>query len=145
MSRAELLLDNQLCFLVHRLDMAIAARYRPLLKELGLTYPQYLVMLALWEHKTVGIGELCRLLELDTGTVSPLVKRMEASGLVERRRQTQDERAVSVSLTEHGAALEAKAIGVPHRLASCLLSGADEYGELKKTLSTLLDRLRCTQ
>ena len=95
MSRPELLLSDQLCFLVHRLDRAIVDRYRPLLAALELTYPQYLAMLVLWEREEAGIGELCRLLDLDTGTVSPLVKRLEVAGLVERRRKSDDERAVA--------------------------------------------------
>ncbi len=141
MSYPELLLSNQLCFLVHRLDRAIGSRYRPVLEDLGLTYPQYLAMLALWEHRELGIGELCTLLGLDTGTVSPLVKRLEASGLVERRRRAEDERAVSVSLTARGAELEAQARSVPGALASCLLAGEEEYAELKRTFQDLIGRL----
>lgn len=141
MSYPELLLSNQLCFLVHRLDQAIGARYRPILEELGLTYPQYLGMLALWEHRELGIGRLCSLLGLDTGTVSPLVKRLEASGLVERHRRAEDERAVSVSLTARGEELEAQARSVPGALASCLLAGEEEYVELKRTFQDLIGRL----
>lgn len=141
MSDPELLLSNQLCFLVHRLDREIAARYRPMLAGLGLTYPQYLAMLALWERLELTIGELCELLYLDTGTVSPLVKRLEAAGLVERRRRPDDERSVRVRLTDAGTALRDKALGVPGAMASCLLSGAEEYGSLKSTLTGLLARL----
>lgn len=141
MSDPELLLSNQLCFLVHRLDREIAARYRPLLSSLGLTYPQYLAMLALWERGELTIGELCALLYLDTGTVSPLIKRLESSGLVERRRRQDDERSVTVSLTEAGTELRDKARSVPGAMASCLLSGAEEYGSLKSTLTGLLERL----
>ncbi|MFA6505865.1 MAG: MarR family transcriptional regulator [Treponemataceae bacterium] len=145
MSVPELLLSNQLCFLVHRLDRAINARYRPLLGELGLTYPQYLAMLALWEHEELGIGDLCALLDLDTGTVSPLVKRLEASGLVERKRRADDERAVSVRLTAAGRVLEKRAKGVPGTLASCILSSAAEYESLKGTFSTLIERLESSR
>lgn len=141
MSSPELLLSNQLCFLVHKLDRAITAKYRPLLGELGLTYPQYLAMLALWERGELGIGDLCAMLDLDTGTVSPLVKRLEAAGLVERRRRSDDERAVSVRLTEEGRALESRARGVPGALASCILTSAEEYDSLKRTLSALIGRL----
>ncbi len=141
MSEPELLLSNQLCFLVHRLDREIAARYRPLLSSLGLTYPQYLAMLALWERGELTIGELCALLYLDTGTVSPLVKRLESSGLVERRRRPDDERSVVVKLTGDGAELREKALGVPGAMASCLLSGPEEYGSLRATLTGLLERL----
>lgn len=141
MSRSELLLSNQLCFLVHRLDRAIGARYRPLLGELGLTYPQYLAMLALWEREELGIGELCSMLDLDTGTVSPLIKRLEAAGLVERRRRDEDERAVSVRLTPAGRGLEEKALSVPATMATCLLAAEDEYTSIKDLLSTLIGRL----
>jgi MarR family transcriptional regulator, organic hydroperoxide resistance regulator len=141
MSSPELLLSNQLCFLVHRLDQAIAAKYRPLLSELGLTYPQYLAMLALWERRSLGVGELCSMLGLDTGTVSPLVKRLEASGLVERERRTDDERAVSVRLTAAGAALEKKARSVPKALASCLLAEESDYREMRAMLEKMLSRV----
>lgn len=141
MSSGELLLSNQICFLVHRLDRAINARYRPLLAELGLTYPQYLAMLALWEREELGVGELCAMLDLDTGTVSPLLKRLEAAGLVERRRRAEDERAVSVRLTGAGRELEARARSVPGALAACLLADADEYRDLKDTFGKLIARL----
>ena len=141
MSRPELLLSNQLCFLVHRLDREIAARYRPLLAELGLTYPQYLAMLAFWERGVLTVGELCALLYLDTGTVSPLVKRLEAAGLVERRRSPDDERTVVVRLSEAGRALERKAERVPGAMAGCLLSDPGDYASLKSTLSGLIARL----
>ncbi len=141
MAHPELLLSNQLCFLVHRLDRAIVARYRPLLSRLGLTYPQYLAMLALWERDGPGVGELCERLDLDTGTVSPLLKRLEALGLVERRRSGTDERSVSVNLTAAGRALEEKALSVPGAMAGCLLAGPEEYRELMQRLGALVDRL----
>jgi MarR family transcriptional regulator, organic hydroperoxide resistance regulator len=141
MSHPELLLSNQLCFLVHRLDRAIGAQYRPLLARLGLTYPQYLAMLALWERDTLEVGQLCAMLDLDTGTVSPLLKRLEAQGLVQRRRSKDDERVVSVSLTPAGKTLEDHACSVPGAMASCLLAEPGEYHEMKATLSGLLARL----
>jgi DNA-binding MarR family transcriptional regulator len=141
MSHPDLLLSNQLCFLVHRLDRAIGSRYRPLLARLGLTYPQYLAMLALWEKGALEVGQLCAMLDLDTGTVSPLLKRLEARGLIERHRRLDDERVVTVSLTPAGKELETHAIPVPGSIASCLLAGPEEYHELKGTLSSLLARL----
>jgi DNA-binding MarR family transcriptional regulator len=138
MSHPELLLSNQLCFLVHRLDRAIGAQYRPLLARLGLTYPQYLAMLALWEKDTLEVGQLCTMLNLDTGTVSPLLKRLEAQGLVQKRRSRDDERVVTVSLTPAGRALEDHARTVPGAMATCLLAQPQEYQELKATLSGLL-------
>jgi len=141
MSNPELLLSNQLCFLVHRLDREISTRYRPLLGELGLTYPQYLAMLALWERGELTVGELCGLLYLDTGTVSPLLKRLEAAGLVVRQRRPDDERSVTITLSEAGKELEQKAARVPGAMASCLLADAGEYHSLKATLSGLIARL----
>lgn len=144
MNHEALLLSNQLCFLVHRLDRAIGARYRPLLARLGLTYPQYLAMLALWEREQMEVGQLCEMLDLDTGTVSPLVKRLEVQGLVTRTRSTRDERIVLVSLSSKGRALEAQALPVPQAIAGCLLAGPEEYKELKTILSDLLARLEAS-
>lgn len=141
MSHSELQLSNQLCFMVHRLDRAIAARYRPLLGQLGLTYPQYLVMLALWEEDRLAVGELCRRLELDTGTMSPLLKRLATAGLVEKRRGQSDERSVCVSLTAKGRALKEQALPIPGAMAGCLLTSQDEYYELRTILTRLLERL----
>jgi DNA-binding MarR family transcriptional regulator len=141
MKHEQLLLENQICFLVYRLNRAIGAAYRPLLDELGLTYPQYLVMLVLWEHDSLPVGDICRFLDLDTGTVSPLIKRMEATGLLKRERQASDERTVIVSLTDSGKALEKKALPIPTALGSCLFAESSEYEPLKKTLSLLNRRL----
>lgn len=145
MSHPELRLSNQICFLVYRLDLAIAARYRPLLKKLGLTYGQYLAMLALWEHRELEVGELCALLALDTGTVSPLLKRMEAAGLVERRRRRDDERIVTVALTTKGAALEERARGVPAAIARCLVADEKDYSEIQGTLKRMIARVEATE
>ena len=144
MSHPELLLSNQLCFLVYRLDLAIEARYRPLLAKLGLTYSQYLAMLALWEHRELEVGGLCDLLALDTGTVSPLVKRLEAAGLVRRRRGSEDERVVVVSLTEAGAALEEKARAVPKALARCLVADEKGYTQQRDLLRQMVRQVEST-
>lgn len=141
MSHPELLLSNQLCFLVYRLNRAIEARYRPVLSRLGLTYSQYLAMLALWEHRELEVGRLCELLSLDTGTVSPLVKRLEAAGLVRRRRRRDDERVVVVGLTEAGAALEEKARAVPRTLARGLAADEKEYKRLHDQISRLVEQV----
>jgi MarR family transcriptional regulator, organic hydroperoxide resistance regulator len=141
MSSPELLLSNQVCFLVHRLDLSVQAKYRPVLSELGLTYGQYLAMLALWERGELGVGELCSLLDLDTGTVSPLLKRLEATGLVRRERSAEDERAVRVKLTEAGAALEERARAVPKALGPCLFADEEDYRKMRATLERMLARL----
>ncbi len=145
MSCPELLVSNQLCYQIHRLDRLIMNVYRPLLDELGITYPQYMALMAMWEHEELGIGELCSILDLDTGTVSPLVKRLEATGYVQKVRNKKDERAVRVTLTDAGRKLEERARSVPGALASCLLSGEEEYIELKEILGTLIDRLEHRQ
>jgi len=147
MSVPELLLSNQLCFRVYRLEREMLAAYRPLLEALGLTYPQYLVMLVLWEKKSASVGALCADLGLDTGTLSPLLKRLEAAGLVERRRSAEDERTVLVSLSPKGKSLEAEARPIPGALASCLFEGTGEeakaeYLELRGALDKALERLR---
>jgi DNA-binding MarR family transcriptional regulator len=139
--KEELLLSNQICFLVYRLDREIQASYRPLLDTLGLTYPQYLVMLVLWELGQAEVGKLCSLLNLDTGTISPLLKRLEKSGLIHRTRSAQDERVVVVSLTDAGKALEEQALSVPQHMFSCLFHNAEEYVALKQLLTSYIERL----
>jgi len=141
MSHPELLLTNQLCFLVYRLEKGILARYRPLLDAIGLTYPQYLAMLVLWEQDGRSVGDFCNALSLDTGTVSPLLQRLEVAGLVERRREGKDERSVTIRLTDSGKALEEQARTIPGTLASCLELDATEYVTLQGTLRSLIDRL----
>ncbi|MGW7382825.1 MarR family winged helix-turn-helix transcriptional regulator [Streptomyces sp. NPDC054794] len=108
-----LLLEDQLCFALYAASRAVTVRYRPLLDELGLTYPQYLVMLALWEKDPVSVGDLGAALQLESSTLSPLLKRLEAKGLVLRERRTDDERSVDIHLTEAGARLREKARTVP--------------------------------
>lgn len=144
MAHTELILGNQICFRVYSLERRITAAYKPLLKRLGLTYPQYIAMLVLWEKRETDVGELCSELGLDTGTVSPLLKRLESAGLVERRRSELDERSVRVRLTERGRKLEEKALAVPRQLASCLFGGPAaeaEYLELRRSLDRALARL----
>lgn len=141
MSRPELLLSNQLCFLIHRLDLALGARYRPLLSALGLTYTQYLVMLALWEKDGQTVGELCSRISMDTGTISPLLKRLVASGFVIKSRGVEDERSVTVQLTTTGRNLEERAAEVPQALASCIFRDEKEYSELKGQLEKFLTRV----
>ncbi|MFJ6080219.1 MarR family winged helix-turn-helix transcriptional regulator [Streptomyces sp. NPDC092369] len=112
-SQGSLLLDDQLCFALYAASRAVTARYRPLLDELGLTYPQYLVMLVLWEQDSISVRDLGASLQLESSTLSPLLKRLEASGLVRRERRAEDERSVAIRLTESGAALRERAATVP--------------------------------
>ena len=141
MAHPDLLLSRQLCFLVYRLEKELTARYRPLLEPLGLTYPQYLVMLALWEQDGRTVGDLCRTLHLDTGTISPLLKRLEAQGLLQRRRSPGDERTVLISLSPAGAELAERAASVPRSLAACTGVSEAEYLQLHGLLSGQLARL----
>jgi DNA-binding MarR family transcriptional regulator len=136
-----LLLDNQLCFMVYRLHRGITDLYRPVLAGLGLTYPQYLVMLALWEDEPMTVSRLGERLSLDSGTLSPLLKRLEAAGLVERARSQADERSVEVSLTRAGRALRRRAREVPTTVGRCLAASAADYGRLRDQLAAMLARV----
>ena len=118
---ALLLLDNQLCFALYSTSLAMTKIYKPLLAPLGLTYPQYLAMLVLWEHDGVMVSELGERLYLDSGTLTPLLKRLEATGLIARLRDLADERRVHVTLTAAGRRLKAKAALVP----ACVVSAVD--------------------
>lgn len=137
-SDAELLrLDHQVCFSLHAASRAFGGVYREALKELGLTYPQYLVMLVLWEHgpePVKGIGERLR---LDSGTLSPLLKRLEAAGLVHRARSPEDERSVIIRLTGAGEELRERALPVPRRMLTATGLTVDEL----RTLRSLLGRV----
>jgi DNA-binding MarR family transcriptional regulator len=138
-----LALDDQICFPIYAASRALQQLYRPLLAELGLTYPQYLVMLVLWEEDGVPLKHIGGRLRLDSGTLTPLLKRLERAGLVDRRRDDEDERVVRLSLTPAGRALKEPAQAVPHALVGCLVeAGADMDGEaLRATLYKLLDLL----
>ena len=130
-------LDRQVCFAMYSASRAATAAYRPMLDELGLTYPQYLVMMVLWENQPRSVRELGEELGLDSGTLSPLLKRLEALGFVERRRSAADERRVEVLLTEAGPALSARATGIPQRLAEAAGLSAAELDQLRETLGRL--------
>jgi DNA-binding MarR family transcriptional regulator len=140
-SPPQLRLDNQLCFLFHRISRELTAAYRPLLADLGLTYPQYLVMLVLWEDDGLGVGEIGARLALDSGTLSPLLRRMEQAGLLVRHREEADERRVTVHLTERGRAMRRRAEQVPAALAGHLVDDVAGYQALKAQLQAVADRL----
>lgn len=134
-------LDAQLCFALYGASLAMTKLYRPVLEGLGLTYPQYLAMLVLWESDDVTVGDLGRRLGLDSGTLTPLLKRLEAAGLVTRRRDPRDERQVRVALTEAGRALKARAHHVPERMFCAMGLELDELGDLRRRLHALQARL----
>ncbi|MFC4061582.1 MarR family winged helix-turn-helix transcriptional regulator [Planomonospora corallina] len=132
-----MLLENQVCFEVHAAARALDGLYRRLLRDLGLTYPQYLAMMVLWEREPVTVKELGAALRLDSGTLSPLLKRLEAQGLVRRERSASDERSVLVRLTPGGAGLRARAEEIPARVAAATGLGLEELVGLRDTLRRL--------
>ncbi|MFF5189061.1 MarR family winged helix-turn-helix transcriptional regulator [Streptomyces sp. NPDC000345] len=136
-----LLLDRQICFSLHAASRAFNGVYRVILKELGLTYPQYLVMLVLWEHGELPVKKLGEHLRLDSGTLSPLLKRLESAGLVRRERSARDERSVEIRLTDEGAALRERALEVPRRIVSATGFRLDEISELRERLDQLTGAL----
>jgi DNA-binding MarR family transcriptional regulator len=144
MSRKEeqaLKLEAQLCFPLYAASNLLTRLYRPLLEELGLTYPQYLAMLVLWERKSASVGELSTALYLDSGTLTPLLKRLEANGLVRRERSAEDERRVEVSLTREGEALKKRALEVPGALACRVGLGNERFIGLRAELRALMELL----
>jgi DNA-binding MarR family transcriptional regulator len=142
-ARAEdwLLLDRQLCFALYSSSLAMTKLYKPLLEPLGLTYPQYLVLLVLWEGDGLAVGELGTRLHLDSGTLTPLLKRLEVAGLVRRERAADDERRVLIALTPAGRSLRARARRVPEALARASGCNVRELGELVARLQALRDRI----
>ena len=134
-------LDRQLCFALYSASLAMTKAYKPLLAQLGLTYPQYLVMLALWQHSPQGMGELGERLSLDSGTLTPLAKRLEAMGLVTRNRSAHDERNVQISLNAAGKRLRARAEPLP--LCVMQLTGCElpQLESLTRELKVLRDQL----
>ncbi|MFE3325946.1 MarR family winged helix-turn-helix transcriptional regulator [Streptomyces sp. NPDC059176] len=134
-------LDHQICFSLHAASRAFNGLYRAALKDLGLTYPQYLVMLVLWEHGELPVKTIGARLRLDSGTLSPLLKRLEALGCVERRRSHTDERSVTVRATDKGAALRDRARLVPRRIAAATGLSLQEIGDLQSRLASLTAKL----
>ncbi len=137
----ELVLDRQLCFALYGASLALTRRYKPLLEPLGLTYPQYLAMLVLWESDRVAVKVLGARLGLDSGTLSPLLKRLELAGYVTRQRDSADERQVTVSLTPAGASLKAKAVEVMAAIGAATGCDFEEMAALRDRLQALRERL----
>jgi DNA-binding MarR family transcriptional regulator len=136
-----LLLGNQLCFAVYSTAHAFNRFYKPMLDRLGLTYPQYLVMLVLWEQDGLPVKEIGERLFLDSGTLTPLLKRLEAAGFVKRTRSTEDERQVIVALTSQGGALKEKARSLPLSILAASECSVAELAALKKEVESLRDKL----
>jgi MarR family transcriptional regulator, organic hydroperoxide resistance regulator len=144
MSFEQLRLDNQICFPIYAAARLFAREYQPYLEALGITYPQYLVMLVLWETDQLTVGEIAEKLLLNTNTITPLLKRMEAQELLLRQRSEGDERKVIISLTTRGRQLQERAADIPVQFVSGLLSqtmSLEDLISLKDKLSVLIDQL----
>lgn len=134
-------ISNQLCFPIYALSKEITNQYRPLLEKLDLTYPQYLVLMVLWEHQKLNVCEIGKILRLDSGTLTPLLKRLEAKQIVIRERSKQDERIVDVSLTEKGIALEEDAVCIPVQLMEKVQLSAEEILQFKTIINKILNTI----
>lgn len=130
-------LENQLCFALYAASRAMTGLYRSKLDALGITYPQYLVLAALWQRDERTVSDLCAALDLDSGTLSPLLKRLETAGFVTRRRSTADERRVEISLTDRGRDLRSAACHIPGRAEEISGMSTTELADLRKTLQRL--------
>ncbi|MFW2161901.1 MarR family winged helix-turn-helix transcriptional regulator [Acinetobacter beijerinckii] len=137
----QLLLDNQLCFLVYSTNLAINQVYRQLLAPLKLTYPQYLVMLVLWEKDQVTVSEIGDRLFLESSTLTPILKKLESAQLIHRKRSKKDERLVIISLTEQGIDLQLQVIDIPHQIAQAASCSPKTLFELKNQLAELRHNL----
>lgn len=132
-------LDNQLCFYLYAVSRKIVKTYTPFLKPLGITYTQYITLMVLWEEKEVKIKDLGERLYLDTGTLTPLLKKMEESGLLDRTRSKDDERVVNIKITKKGMELREKCLSIPKKVGSCIKLSPDEIKLQLKVLNNILD------
>ncbi|MFT3952563.1 MAG: MarR family transcriptional regulator [Oscillospiraceae bacterium] len=133
-------LERQLCFPLYACAKEIVRRYQPFLEPLGLTYTQYIALLVLWEHKTLTVKALGEALYLDSGTLTPLLKKLEHTGLLTRTRRLQDERSVEITLTDAGLALREQAAGIPQKLGACIPVTPEEAQALYVTLYKILGK-----
>lgn len=131
-------LENQLCFPLYACSKEIVKKYKPYLDELDLTYTQYITLMVLWERKQMNVKELGKYLYLDSGTLTPVLKKLEQKGLVERTRSKEDERVLSVTLTESGNALKEKAVEIPSLIGACVNLEPEEAKLLYKILYKIL-------
>ena len=137
----QLLFENQICFPLYSAANAVVRAYRPLLDELDITYLQYIVLMVLWQERSLNVKALGERLSLDSGTLTPLLKRLESKGFVERKRSEQDERVRIITITKRGLGLKEKARGIPMQLASNIGLPAARANELKKLCEQLLEAL----
>lgn len=131
-------LDNQLCFPLYACAKEIVRRYKPFLDEIDLTYTQYIVMIVLWEEREINVKELGSRLYLDSGTLTPVLKRLEQKGLITRQRDDKDERVLIVSITKEGDELKDKAVEIPVKMAGCVSLEPQDAAELYRLLHKLL-------
>ncbi len=134
-------LENQLCFPLYACSKEVIRRYKPYLDPLELTYTQYIAMMVMWEKKSVTVKELGECLLLDSGTLTPVLKKLENKGFIARNRSDKDERSVTVTITDKGEELKEKAAGIPQRLGECVKLSPDEAVQLHTLLYKLLDNL----
>jgi DNA-binding MarR family transcriptional regulator len=137
----KLCLENQMCFKLYALSRQFTARYRPVLEKLDMTYPQYLVMLVLWKEKSITVKELGNRLYLDSGTLTPLLKRLEQKGLLSRQRDAADERSVIVTVTAEGKEMLQKAKKIPETLGRCMSITENDLVKFQKQLDLLLEQV----
>ena len=131
-------IENQLCFPLYACSREVIKLYKPYLDEIDLTYTQYIAMLVLWEHKSLTVKEIGQYLYLDSGTLTPLLKKLEAKGLLTRARSARDERSLIVTITEEGEALREKAVSIPENMTKCVALDAEESKTLYRLLYKLL-------
>lgn len=136
-----MILADQLCFKLYVLSRQMTTLYRPLLNDMDITYPQYLVMIVLWEEKLLSVKELGNRLYLDSGTLTPLLKRLEQKGVLTRQRDPEDERSVLIGLTEMGITMQEKATAIPAELNKCLNLNLEEYHQIKSVLDNMLQQM----
>ncbi|MDO9492616.1 MarR family winged helix-turn-helix transcriptional regulator [Acetobacterium sp.] len=138
MDNEQLKLENQLCFPLYASAKEVVKRYKPYLDEIGLTYTQYIAMMVLWEHQTINVKTLGEYLHLDSGTLTPLLKRLEAAGFIKRKRDSKDERNVIIKLTPAGEALKEPASLIPEKIKQCLPISDEEAITLYRLLYKIL-------
>ncbi|MDR1687675.1 MAG: MarR family transcriptional regulator [Clostridiales bacterium] len=135
-------LENQLCFPLYAAARSMVKLYTPFLNEIGLTYTQYITMMVMWEKKSVGVKALGESLYLDSGTLTPLLKKLEQNGLVSRHRSKEDERNLIVEITEKGDSLRQRALKVPEQMRKCVTLSTEDAVALYKLLNKMLDQLK---
>ena len=138
--KEEMKLENQLCFPLYAAARSVTALYTPYLKPLGLTYTQYIVFLVLWEKDGIPVGELGKRLMLDSGTLSPLLKKMRQAGYIEKRQSAEDERSFLITLTDKGRALQEQAREIPRKVGGCIALTPEKAAQLYQLLYELLEK-----